>query len=371
MSTTTRLARTLLAPACACVLLSACQNAPEPVDRFRTGVVDIETDPYYQSGLRLVWRSYPEQAQGQTELYTNLVGNDLVFQDTANTVSFIEGPTGRVRWTASLGRPLEKFVGAARHNDAVIIASESELQFLDAQNGQLIDRQRLSVLANTRPVLVFPNLIVGSTTGEVFAHDIRVGVRRWGVKLDGPVNAPVVTLSGRDIGAVSEGGELIMLDANTGASGGRIAKLFDGVENRPVTDDAQVYIAGTDQSVWAYDIGSGERVWRHRTQSPMDAQPVLGGGVLVVHAEREGLLGINAQTGQRLWAQRDARGDGVVASDTAATLWDGTTLTVVSLRDGAIRSQHELPGIRSVQAGDNGVIYAIADDGVVSKYEPL
>ena len=372
MSTMTRLARTLLLPALAGALLSACESAPRTQeDRFRSGITDLETDPYYQSGLRLVWRAYPEQGRNESPLYFDIVEGDAAFQDTGNTLSFIEGPTGRVRWPASLGRPLEKFVGATRLAAALIVASESEEQLLDVETGQLLDRQRLSVLANTSPVLVPPQIIVGSSTGEIYAHDLRVGVRTWSVKLNGPINSPVIKLGGRDIGAVSEGGELIMLDTRSGASGGRRAMLFDGVENQPITDGSQMYVAGLDQSVWAYDIDSGSRVWRHRTQSPMSSDPVVGGGVVVVHAKREGLLGLNAQNGERLWAQPDAMGDGVYTTDTAVTLWDGTTLSVVSLRDGAIRTQYELPGIKWVRADDDGIVYTVAHDGVVSKYEPL
>ncbi|GAB4544454.1 MAG: hypothetical protein Tsb0013_01600 [Phycisphaerales bacterium] len=353
--------------------MTGCENGSRSSrdDRFQTTAVDLENDPYYQSGLRLVWRAYPQVGERARPLYCDVLGGDLAFQDTSNTLSLIEGTTGRVRWTAALGQPLERFLGAAREGETVITASESELQFLDIQNGQLLDRQRLDPLANTRPVVIWPLAVMGSATGEVFAHDMRVGVRVWSVDLRGPINAPVVSLGGDDIGAVSEGGEVIMLDAGSGTSGGRRATLFDGMATAPVTDGAQLYVAGLDQSVWAYRIENGRRSWRHRTQSELTAQPVIGGGVLVLHAAREGLIGLNAQTGERLWSQPDARGDGVVASDTSATLWDGQTLTVVSLRDGSIRSQVELPGIKWVYPGQEGVVFAVAENGVVSKYEPL
>ncbi len=352
-------------------LFSGCDGARSADDRTMAVGSDIENDPYFQSGLRLVWRAYPQVGDGERPLYFEVLDDALAFQDTANTMSLIEGPSGRIRWTAALGRPLEKFVGAARMDNIVIAASESELQFLDVQNGQLIDRQRLAVLANTRPVILPPVAVVGSSTGEVYAHDLRVGVKVWGVKMHGPIKSPVIKLGGGDVGVVSEGGELIMLKASEGTSGGRRATLFAGVENGLITDGAQMYAAGLDQSVWAYDIGSGRRVWRHRTESALSAQPIVAHGVVVVYAEREGLLGIDARNGKLLWSQADAQGDGVASSATSVTLWDGTTMTVVSLRDGSIRSQVELPGVRWVRSGKDGILYAIGENGVVSKYEPL
>lgn len=362
---------TLLGVACAGGLALTGCNGPRPSRTHEFTVGDIENDPYYQSGYRLVWRAYPQIGRDAEPLFCEVLDGVLAFQDTANTFSLIEDGTGRVRWTASLGQRLEKFVGAAQLGDVVLAASESELQFLDEDNGQLVDRQRFAVLANTTPVILQPYAIVGSSTGEVYAHDLRVGVRVWGVMMDGPIESPVVKLGGNDVGCVSAGGEVIMLDAASGTSGGRRAKLFDGVENRAITDGAQFYVAGTDQSVWAYDIQSGRRAWRHRTESKLTAQPLVAEGVVVVYAQREGLLGIDARTGDRLWANTEVMGDAIASDGSTALIWDGTTLSSVSLRDGSVRTSAELPGIRWVLPGADNTLYAVTNDGVVSKYEPL
>ena len=334
-------------------------------------VDDIEQDPYYRSGLRLVWRSYPQVAPGAGVLFFRPLGDVHAFQDTSNTFSLIEDATGRIRWNASLGRPLEKFVGAARYRGSVLATSESEIRFLDLDNGALLDRQRLSVLSNTRPVITGSIAVMGSSTGEVFGHELSVGVRNWGVDLEGPIEAPVVDLGRTDVGVVSAGGEVIMLDARSGTSNGRRARLFGGVESRPVTDGRTMYVASLDQSVWAYDIRTGRRSWRHRTQSELTAQPIVASDVFIVDAEREGLMGLDAASGERLWTQQDAGGDAVMAYAEQVFLWDGERLSVVALRDGSVRSSEVLPGIVDVVAGEDGIVFVVDRNGVVSKYEPL
>lgn len=354
------------------LVLGGCANsAPARPDAPDYAVDDIREDPFYKSGLRLVWRAYPQVGTRERPLFLEPVGDALTFQDTGNTLSLIEDTTGRIRWTASLGRPLEKFVGTTRRGGSIIAASESELQFLDIQNGQLVDRQRLAVLANTKPVLVSGVAVMGSTTGEVFGHDLSVGVRRWGVALDGPIITPVVPVGGRDVALVSAGGEVIILNALEGVSSGRRTTLFDGVSTSVVADNGQIYIAGLDQSVWAYNIETGRRVWRHRTESRLDQQPLVSDGVVVVYAEREGLLGLDARSGDVLWTQSDAPGHAVAARGSAVYIWNGTTLRVVSLRDGSVRSQVELPGIVQFVDGENGILYVVDVAGVVSKFEPL
>ena len=353
--------------------LGACGTSGSRAGSAQEGIYEseLEKDPYYRSGYRLVWRSFPQVNPGQRPMIVQRVGDAIAFQDTANTLSMVEDATGRIRWAASMGKPIEKFVGVDRVGDRLLVASESELQFLDISNGQLLDRQRLSVLANTPPVVIPPTAVIGSSTGEVYGHDIRVGVRVWGVQMNGPISSPVIRLGGDDIGVVSQGGQIIMLDSQEGTSAGRRATLFSGISNRAITDGAQMYVAGLDQSVWAYDNQTGQRAWRFRTQSRLDAQPLVADGVVVVYAEREGLLGIDARTGAEFWAQPEAKGDAVGAHRGEAALWDGTTLSIVSLRDGSIRSQETLPGIDRLIAGDKGVMYGVDINGVISKYEPL
>ncbi len=332
---------------------------------------DLQDDPYFKSGLRLVWRAFPEQGTGQRVRFITPTRDVVLFQDTGNTLSLIEDESGRVRWTVSLGQSLEKFVGVARFDNSIIAASETELQFFDVQNGGLTDRQRLSGLANTPPVIVNPIAVFGTSTGRLFGHDLSIGVRRWEVQLDGPVTAPVVPAGGRDFAAVSAGGEFIIANAFNGTSAGRRGQLFDDVSTEVVTDGSNVYIAGLDQSVWAYSLANGDRVWRYRTESELDSQPIVAEGTVIVHADREGLLGIDARNGDLRWRNTDAMGDAIGTFGNEVYLWDGSTLTVIAISDGSVRSSEVLPGILEVVVAQDGVIYAVGADGVVSKYQPL
>ena len=347
-------------------------------------VDDLQNDPFYKLGYSLQWRGYPGLGPLADPLYFDVEGELATFQDTDNTLSLIETDTGRVRWSVSLGDSLEKFVGnafasgrAVRTGDladgrVVIAAGETELQIFDAETGNLIDRQRLSDLANTQPIVNEPSIILGSTTGQVFAHDLPVGVKVWGVDLRGAIDNQMVLMDNRSLGVVSNAGDVIMLDIERGTSNGRRERLFEGVATSPVTDGDTLYVASLDQSIYAFGVRDARRQWRVRTESPLRSQPALHEGLLMLHIPREGFVALDARTGQRVWTTDDVEGEVVATRPQEVLVWNENTgeMILLDLSDGDELQRLAIPNIDRFKQHE-GVLYAIERNGVVSKYAAL
>lgn len=69
---------------------------------------------------------------------------------------------------------------------------------------------------------------------------------------------------------------------------------------QPILADGTVYIAGTDQTIYAVNSTSGELEWSIGVDSPIKATPIVTEGLVIVPA-RDRLLALSAETGRGEW----------------------------------------------------------------------
>jgi len=366
--------------AAAVALLGACaggaDGAPRPGGEGRVRpqrTTSAEHDAYAALGYRLAWRGYPILSRGAEITQIHLLGDAVSIHGSGNSVTVMDASSGVNRWSSALASPLTRFVGHLRDDDALLVASDTELFILDIATGEIRDRHDLAIVVNTQPVQVGSIVIFGSGTGEVLGHNLVSGFKQWGYRLDGSIDAPPARLGVGLAGVVSQNGDVIVIDPATGSSTFR-DEIFDGLENAPVAGEDAFYVASRDRSVYAFPARGERRLWRHRTESPLRDQPALIGDVLYTTAPEAGLLALDAADGSLRWTVGDVHGRVVGVRDDRLIVWDrdAQSAAVLDPDTGDVLERVDLPGAVFMRMTKpvEGELFVTDRTGAVSKFVP-
>lgn len=332
--------------------------------------VSERAEPFQKLGYRLNW-TIGDTTERNSRVKMIDIFDDLVLtQNEGNSVVARDFASGQIRWSVNLGNPLTKFNGNVRLGDRIVASSESELLILDAETGNLEDRQRLAVLSNTAPAVADQYMLVfGTARGEVFGHDTRIGLKRWGFALNDRVNGDPV-LIGRIAGVVAESGQVLLVNPITGEAIAPLQQIYGGVVNDPVSDGVNMYIASTDQSIYAFESTTGELRWRVRTQSPLEAQPTVYDGALYQYVPSEGMIAVNTSTGRRIWANDEADGTVIAVRKGNLVVFNGSEMMLLDPASGDIRERVAVPGVRKIAIDGfvDGNLVVLSGNGALARF---
>ncbi len=373
----TALLAAILMPAC----LTACQaspakkveGTPAPTSATTAANFPVDHEAWSKMGFKLDWVGFPFPRQGRAPKVVNLKGFDdvVIAQESDSTVTVMETGTGQRRWSTDLTGPLTRFVSLDRDpvdSGNVILTSESETFILAIANGNLVGRESFDHVVNTAGVMEGPLSIYGTSKGEVLAHRRGIGVKAWGFGTGDPIEAAPVRVGG-SILVVNQAGGITALTPS-GRLIGRNA-IYGGTASNPVTDGSLAFIAGLDQSVWAFD-SFGSLGWRYRTPGPVRAQPAVFGTVLYVEIPQQGLTALGSADGSVKWSNRDVTGTVIAVRGSSLFVWNAktSTITLVDAARGDVIATAASPGIVQLftDGGENSPIYAVSDKGVVARF---
>jgi outer membrane protein assembly factor BamB len=100
------------------------------------------------------------------------------------------------------------------------------------------------------------------------------------------------------IGAANAASLAIQWQANTGQA----TNTSPAVVNNATLGKRLVYQGDKSGTLTAFDAGTGERVWSHRTAGALSSSPAVRGNVVYVGSDDHRLYAINATTGARICA---------------------------------------------------------------------
>ncbi len=321
-------------------------------------------------GYRVDWETIAIVSDGFRMEEMDVLGDVVVTREGGTILTVLDASDGQLRWTHVLGNPLQTFVGTVRVDDQLFVSSSTEILQYDVETGQLERKQPLKTVVNTAPAIVDNLAIYGCANGHLLAHDWQAGFMEWAYDLYGSIETPPV-LVGNDICVVNEKG-LAMTVTPRGESIGR-RKLFGPLSNRPVATDDLVFLASTDQSIWALTRRDLRAHWRYRTDSPLTAQPVLIGETLYQDVPSQGLVAINITDGSVIWTCPQAHGRVLTQNNQRLLAWHANSMHEVDLATGRLIKTHDLPRLLDIKASDviNGDLYFINVSGRVAKLFPL
>lgn len=367
-----------LALAAAAVLLtggSGCGSASRPgrAPEIRRAEFPIPHDAYRAIGYRLDWVGYPSVSSRERIEFLHVDNEFVATLEAGSTVTLMSAVNGTVRWTNQLADRLTRFVDLHREGNRLYASGEDELFILDIDTGNIIVRQRYDKIVSTRPVRYGSELIYGTGSGELLAHlplSAVEGVKAWGNAVGSAFEtAPV--LMGNVVGAVTQMGDVVFVDASSGTMVGR-NRIYSGIATVPVANDEAMFVAGLDQSVWAFRAAGGAILWRYRTSVPLRQQPTILGGTLYCGIEGAGLVAFDAPTGRVLWTAPGVSGTVLGSNQGHLVVWNGRTATLLDTQRGDVIAKADLPRVRTLimDRNNNGNLLAVSNAGVVARFVP-
>lgn len=331
----------------------------------------VPADPWARLGYRVSWVGYTATPRGHTVSTINVLGPLVSVTDSSGTVSGLSTGGGDLQWATQVGTPASQFVVSLTDGAGTILVVDGlRLSFLEARTGFLQRTQRMDRTASNVPVSVADALVYGTPDGFVTAHRVTNGIPAWTYLVGGPVSRAVVPLGPGVVGAVSDSGNVLIVDAQ-GRSLGR-QKLFGGPGAELASSDDLLFVASRDQSLYAIErAGAGIR-WRLQTEHPLTWAPTFHDGVVYCATRAAGLLALDARTGQRRWAAEGISGSVIGRRGQRLIVWNGLDCWLLDIDRGDVIEHVTLPGLSHLltDAFDSGNLYAVEPSGRISRYQP-
>jgi len=334
-------------------------------------------------GYRIDWEVRDVLPAGRTVRHVQPDGDALFVLDSSNDLARVRVADGLRIWQTPIGDSVDNVLGINRiqfPSDRVFVTVEGAMFVVDATNGAVVTRHRLSRVASTGPVEAGRFLVYGGRTGEIVWQELRVG-HPWRVNaVDGSIrHKPVLVSSstGDDIVAASSAGVVVVMDARTARTIWS-KPLLAGVSSRPAAGGGLAFVAGEDHYLWALRLADGVTAWKYFTDAPLTTGPVLLGDRVIQRIPSEGLVAFEAfptdrPDGRKIWVNKDVRGEVLGRKGRNIVVWDRTIRTLSLLDDrGALVNAVALPRVEQLglAAVENGDLYATAADGRITRLVP-
>jgi len=149
---------------------------------------------------------------------------------------------------------------------------------------------------------------------------------------------------------------------------------YERISAEPVASDRLIYAASHDQSVYAFFLANGRQRWRYFATSPLTESPFLAGAVLLQPLPRNGIIALDAGTGEVLWERPDLNGVNIVQTrNNVIYIHQRRHLLEIDPRNGETLRTTELPGVDYVLAAQpnrGGDLYLIQFNGRMLKLVP-
>lgn len=308
------------------------------------------------------------------------VQHDSVFAlDENNYLTRIDREDGTRVWRIPISYPLAEIQGVTYLPDynRVLVISGGDLFVLNASDGSQIARQHLEKIANTEALSFGDQIIYGSRNGQLIWHSHAIAFQSNGYQIANSIKLMPLNL-GRVILVTGNDGELVVIDASS-ASKYWSKKLLDGVVAQPAITDSAIYVAGLDQHIWAFDLGSGRNLWRYLTESPLTDSPVVIGDLVFQQVPAKGLICFEALPkskpgGEIVWSDPNVAGNVVTTRRENLIIWNqkNKQMDVLTSQRGGHVSTIILPFVDKLMTTSTveGDLYAYHRDGRVVRLVP-
>lgn len=347
-------------------------DAPPPIDT--TSAFDelgVNADSATQMGYQLDWRGAPFLSAGERIKFVREYNDIVAVLDTAGNLSFLDAQTGAYKGNRPVGLTSSDFLGVFRVGPTIFVTTESEIFGVNVSSHDLVIRQKLAHIVSTGPAIAGGTLVFGTSSGAIRTHLLQSDAPYWSNGTDNPVLHDPLVVSSNTVTAVSESGEILTMDASSGATVGR-AKIYAGPGADPITGDGLLFIASKDQSLYCFAPGQREPIWRVRTQHPLEFAPTYHEAALYCTVPGQGMTKYDALEGNVLWSRTEVEGTVVAQRRNTILVWNSGGITVMDAEYGDVIREVPLPGAREVLATSfaDGPLIVIGKSGAIARLIP-
>ena len=332
-------------------------------------------------GYRIVWQTEPLATRNAQLQVMTATADSAWFGDSAGSIVRIRRDNGETVWRSSTYQGTDRMLSLdylpSEHHDNVYVVTELSSVALDATTGNLIRKTRFGQLPACTPAVFGPTMIFGTNTGLASWFQYSSGYNWRSTTLGGHVTAPI-TIAGELALAGSTNGTVMAMDASS--AGIRwTRKLSAGVEAPIAADNQTCFVAGIDQSLWAFDLSNGRVLWQYFTQAALTNPPVRLADGLYLQIPGEGLVSFNPlpnekPEGEVRWKSK-APGNVIARVGTNLMAWDAATRTLssVAVSNGRVVRQVSMPKVESIKfvPAIDGDMFLASKDGLVERLETL
>jgi outer membrane protein assembly factor BamB len=306
-------------------------------------------------------------------------GDSIFAIDEENFLVRLRRDDGRRLWRLPVAEAVDQVQGITYMpgDQRIYLTMGGSILVLDAGNGTPIGRHRLDRTASTPPLAYGSHLIYGARNGQLiwYLHDIGFPWRTYQVARSIDLQPVLV---GNSVVSIGSDGIVMALHAGSVAQMWS-KKLLDRVVAAPAAGAGMIYIAGTDQYIYAIEVDTGRTRWSKLTTSPLTDPPTLVNDSLYQFVPGEGLMCLDALAndapgGRVRWVSADVRGTVLTQRGRRLLVWSDRDrrMSIVEAGRGSLVEHVTLPQVTHVQATApvDGELYAAADDGRVVRVVP-
>ena len=272
-------------------------------DRPRAALPKEETVARY--GLVRRWYGYaPVDGVREKVQSIMVVGDQVHLQTNASRIHVMHAESGKLLWSAQLGRPIPGQFGSAINSKSVFAIHGTSLYRLDRLDGTQRWTFRLPSVPNAAPSADESHVIVSTADGRVYLYAAEDHELIWYYQTNKPVSMPAALLDER-IACASE--DNMMYVFQVASRNPTLRFQTDGPVSAPMaTFGARlVLVPSRDYNVYCVDVRTGEERWRYTSGAEIRRPVSVIGDEAYVLPEDNGMHVLNAGTtakrGERLW----------------------------------------------------------------------
>ncbi len=218
-------------------------------------------------------------------------------------------------------------------NDLVIFGNSLGLvEALNGKTGKLVWTYQTKGAIYSSPLTTWNKFVIfGSGDGNIYALNLKDGKLAWKTSAGKSVLGSPVTQGGVIFIGASDH-TFKALDIKTGKLKWQFNDVEGTIVSKPLIVGTKIFFGSWGRHLYALDIYTGSLIWKwnngsaNRMFSPAMATPVYANGIVFIAAPDRVLTAINANTGETLWRNSEAKVRESIGISPDSTLVYGKTM---------------------------------------------
>jgi outer membrane protein assembly factor BamB len=258
-------------------------------------------------GLVRRWYSFaPVDGIRETVHQVTVSGKQVHLQTSASRIHVLDSETGKLLWSAQLGRPVPGLFGSAINANSVFAVNGPHLYRLNREDGSQFWSTRIPQVPGAAPAADEEHVIVTTREGRVYLFDANTKEVLWYYQTNAEISMPA-TLLDEKIACASQDGKLYIFQPG---SRNPIHRYATG---KPISAPMAAWgrtilLPSQDFFVYAVDVRTGDTMWRYSSGSEIRRKLTVIDNDVFVTPEDSGMHVLDAENGaDRKWWHPRAR----------------------------------------------------------------